>query len=170
VIERAPKLFVGVGNVLKTDDGVGVRAAEVMGQLALPSDVEVYDAGTVGIEASAELEGRDLVVVVDALEANDEPGAVFRFTPDQLRPYISSAVSLHDIHLLDALDETRLMGNQPKTVIIYAIQVADVSTGIGLSPEVEKALQKTLGLAGADLGLSAEVLENISTQGSSWTS
>jgi hydrogenase maturation protease len=141
-----------------------------MGQLPLPSDVEVYDAGTVGIEASGELEGRDRVVIVDALEADEEAGAVFRFTPEQLKPYLRSAVSLHDIHLLDALDETRLMGNPPTTVIIYAIQVADVSTGIGLSAAVEHALEKALGLAGADLGLPKEVLDQLTIHGSAWTS
>ncbi len=156
---RPPKLFVGVGNVLKRDDGVGVRVAQIMAGLRLPPSVEVYDAGTVGLEAAAMLERRQLVVVADAIEAAAEPGAIFRFSPQQLRPYVKTALSLHDVHLLDALDETRLLGTAPAQVTVFAVQVGDVSTGLGLSPAVEASLEKVLRLATDALGLPASILE-----------
>jgi hydrogenase maturation protease len=151
--KRAAKLFLGVGNVLWRDDGVGVRAAQIMAERRLPPDVEVYDAGTIGLDAAVALERRRLVVVADAIDARAEPGTVFRFHPEELRPYSRSAFSLHDVHLLDALDETRLLGTAPEEVVILAVQVGDVSSGLGLSPPVEASMEKLLNLAAQALGL-----------------
>jgi hydrogenase maturation protease len=150
---RAAKLFLGVGNVLWHDDGVGVRAAQIMAECPLPPDVEVYDAGTVGLDAAIALERRRLVVVADAIDAGAEPGTVFRFRPEELRPYARSAFSLHDVHLLDALDETRLLGTAPAEVVVLAVQVGDVSSGLGLSPPVEASMERLLNLAAKALGL-----------------
>ena len=160
---RPPKLFVGVGNILKRDDGVGVEAARRLAEFPLPRDIEVYDAGTVGLDAAAVLENRQLVVVVDGVDAGAEPGALFRFKPKQLRPGVKTTLSLHDVHLLDALDETRLLGMAPADVIIFGVQVGDLSTGIGLSPAVEKSLLKVLHLASRSLGMNFERLQARST-------
>ena len=81
---RAPKLFVGVGNVLRRDDGVGVRAAEILAGMPLPPQVEVCEAGTAALDLASAIEGRERVVVVDAMDAGARPGAVFRLTPDGL--------------------------------------------------------------------------------------
>ena len=167
--QRPPKLFLGVGNVLKHDEGVGVRAAELLGALPLPSDVEVFDAGTLGIDTAGVLEDRELVVVVDALDSDAEPGAVFRLTPDQIAPMVHGGLSVHDIHFLDALDETRLLGREPSRVIIFAVQVADVSTGLGLTAPVERALDRVVTLAGRELGVPEAVLQRATTLESSWS-
>ena len=165
---KTPKLFVGVGNVLKRDDGVGVRAAEVMSSLPLSAEVEVYDAGSVGLEMADVLKGRELVVVVDAIQADVEPGAVFRFAADDLRPYMRTGLSLHDVHLLDALEETRLLGIGPERVVVFAVQVDDVSTGIGLSPAVEVGMEQALVLAIRELGLPDDIVKH-ATSTTSWS-
>jgi hydrogenase maturation protease len=136
-----------------------------MASLPLPEDVEVYDAGTVGIEVSWELEGRSLVVVVDAIEAGAEPGAVFRFTPAELQPWaIGSPFSLHGANLFDALEQTRLLDTAPKEVAVLAVQVGDVSWGLGLSPPVAGALEKVLHLAGRILDVTVPKASWRSTQ------
>jgi hydrogenase maturation protease len=107
---RAPKLFVGVGNVLCGDDGVGVRAAEIMMSLPLTSDLEVFEAGTALLELAAVLELRERVVVVDAIDAGAEPGQVFRLLPEQIRSQEGLPLSLHQLGLLHALDREGLTG------------------------------------------------------------
>jgi len=144
----APKLFVGVGNELQRDDGFGVWVARRMSQLLLPPDVEVFEAGTAGIDAAPVLEGRQLVVVADAVDAGAEPGEIFRLTPQELCPRAGPArMSLHDVHLLDALDATHLLGVAPDKVLILAVQVADVSLGIGLTPAVERSVAEVVRVA-----------------------
>lgn len=150
---RAAKLFVGLGNELWHDEGMGVHAARSMASLPLPENIEVYDAGTVGIEAAWALERRSLVVVVDAIEAGAEPGAIFRFTPAELQPWtVPSPFSLHGTSLFDALDQTRLLGTAPDEVAVLAVQVGDVSWGLGLSPPVARSLERVVELAVQILG------------------
>lgn len=155
---RAPKLFVGVGNVLLHDDGVGVRVAEMMAALGLPGEVDVYDAGSGGIEMGGLLEGRDLVVVVGAMQADAEPGTIYRLGAADLRPCSRSGMSVHDLHLLNALDELDLHGTAPKEVVVFTVQVADVSVGLGLSCPVQGALREVVLRAAFELGLPAPEL------------
>ena len=165
---RPSKLLIGVGNVLRRDDGVGVLAAARLNCLSLPADVEIFEAGTVGIDAACILEGRKLVVVVDAIDAGEEPGTVLRLAPEQLRPYVQSNVSLHDLHLLDALDETHLLGTAPESVVVFGVQMCDWSTGIGLSPPVEAALDDVLRLAAETLGLPPHFVDEAMSCVSFW--
>ena len=167
---RASKLFIGVGNVLRRDDGVGVRAAEVMANLSLPPNVEVFDGGTLGLETASIIEHRHLVVVADAIDARAEPGAVFKLTPEELLPYLNMELSLHDSHFLNALDETRLRGTAPHKVVVLAVQVGDVSFGLGLSPRVEASLYRVLELGLTELGLSPTILDRAAVGASSWAS
>ncbi len=166
---RPSKLLVGVGNVLRRDDGVGVRAAEQMAGLGLSPEIEVCDVGTVGLKAAQLLEGRKLVVVVDAIDSRAAPGTVFRLAPEQLRPYVKSAVSLDDLHLLDALNETRLVGTAPEEVVVLAVQGGDWSLGIGLSPAVEAALEKVVRLAGELLDVPRELLRSTANRETIWS-
>ena len=152
--QRAPVLLVGVGNLLRRDDGVGVYAAralasrvarpellaEVQAEVQAEVEIEVVEAGTAGLTLAPLLERRARVVVVDAIEAGAEPGAVFCLPPEALEPASASGLSLHDVHLLHALAETELLERAPAEVVVFAVQVGDVSSGIGLSPAVERAL------------------------------
>lgn len=152
---RRPRLLLGVGNVLRRDDGVGVFAARAAARLRLGRGVEAYDGGSGGIDLADVLEGRRRVVIVDAIDAGMPPGASARMSPEQLRPAIRTGVSLHDLHLLDALAELRLLRLPPRRVIVIGVQVADISVGIGLSPPVERALPGVIRSALRELGLPA---------------
>lgn len=156
---RAPKLFVGVGNVLRGDDGLGVRAAEIMLGLPLPPEVEVYEAGTSLPDLGSVLESRDRVVVMDAIDAKAKPGAVFRLRAEALRRRQQVPISLHEIDLLYALDEARLLNRAPRDVVIVAVQVADLSRALTLSIPVEGALLGALGVAIHELGLPLDILD-----------
>ncbi|MCG3126346.1 MAG: Hydrogenase 2 maturation protease [Phycisphaerae bacterium] len=150
---RSCNLLLGVGNVLRRDDGVGVYAARRVRGHALAGRLDVCEAGACGFEAGATLAGRHRVVVVDAIDAGLTPGAIVVLRTDELRPAIRTGVSLHDAHVLDALAETRLLGCAPGRVRFVAVQVCDVSAGIGLSPPVAAAVPGVVRVALNELGL-----------------
>jgi len=182
-----------VGNLLRRDDGVGVLAARMMAALPPLADVEVLDAGTMGVDVAMAMEHREKVVIVDAMDAGIEAGGVLRLRPEDLAPRPEGAggiqesalngkdrapalpaggeallgrsarigfssrgksprLSLHELHLLDALDELRMLGTTPDHVIVFAVQAADVSSGIALSPAVRRALWRIPALVLAELG------------------
>jgi hydrogenase maturation protease len=72
-----PRLAIGLGNPLMGDDGIGWHVA---GRLAadprLPADVEAIPGGTDLLGCAARIEGRQRVVVIDAIADDAEPGSV----------------------------------------------------------------------------------------------
>lgn len=131
---------IGIGNTLMGDDGVGVRVAEALALRDLGPDVTVIIGGTAGVALSEHFMRADSMIVVDAIAVDDAPGSVYRMTPEDagitgLRSHTSHGLSLPDI-----LFATRMRGACP-SVIIYAIQIADITCGFDtLTPLVEAAI------------------------------
>ena len=64
-------VVLGVGNILLTDEGVGVRVVEALGErYRLPPDVELIDGGTCGMEFLEQLENLDALIVVDCVRCH----------------------------------------------------------------------------------------------------
>ena len=70
-------LVLGVGNILFSDEAIGVRTVEHLQQCAsLPGNVELMDGGTLGIRLMDAIMGCDLLIVVDAVLGGGEPGTL----------------------------------------------------------------------------------------------
>ena len=68
-------LVLGVGNILFSDEAIGVRTVEHLQQCAsLPGNVELMDGGTLGIRLMDAIMGCDLLIVVDAVLGGGERG------------------------------------------------------------------------------------------------
>lgn len=130
-------LVLGVGNLLQSDDGVGVHAVRRLEELALcPASVQIVDGGTMGIELLQCLEGVSHLVVVDAVEMGMPAGSMIRLTGDQVPAYLSLKVSPHQIGLPDLFCVAKLRDLYPQDVVIWGIQPSIVATGVDLSPAV----------------------------------
>ena len=114
---RRPILVLGIGNILLRDEGVGVRVIEQMQKLRLPDDVELVDGGTAGADLLDVLAERRKVIVIDAVQADCEPGTVLRFTADDLVRPDRVGMSLHELGLGEALAMTRQLGCVPEEVV-----------------------------------------------------
>jgi hydrogenase maturation protease len=76
--EGGPILVACMGNVLRGDDGFGVAVAEALEDRDLPPDVEVTEVGISGVSMAQDLmDGYDAMVLVDAMERNEEPGTLY---------------------------------------------------------------------------------------------
>jgi hydrogenase maturation protease len=112
-------LVLGVGNVLYTDEGIGVRAVEELEQEYIFSEnVTVMDGGTLGARLIPPIMDCDFLIVVDAVLSEGAPGDVYRLTGDDLRKSLAFKDSMHDADLCDTLVQCDLMGNKPEAVII----------------------------------------------------
>jgi hydrogenase maturation protease len=144
---------IGIGNLLKRDDGVGVHAIRYL-RGKLPPDVDLVEGGTYSLNLLPFLEKREKVIFIDGIDAQAEPGAVFRFSPDQLPQRILAVpISVHDIGLYDLVAAARLLDQCPGEIAIIAVQVKDMETGVELSEEVRKALPLVLGLVRKEIGI-----------------
>jgi hydrogenase maturation protease len=135
-------LILGVGNLLLKDDGFGVHLINSLKDTPFPGNITLLEAGTVSHQLIPLLRETDQLIVIDVVEAGDTPGALFRFSPDDMHFPSEQKASLHQISLIDVLHMAELTGNKPKTVII-AVQPRDVSSwSLELSEELQGVMPR----------------------------
>jgi hydrogenase maturation protease len=140
-------VIIGVGNLLLRDEGVGVHVAQELQKRSLPCRVEVIDGGVAGMGLLDLFGGAQKLLLLDAAEMNLEPGAVVRFTPDDVRFQAGKVkLSAHDVGLLEVLELARALGQCPPEVIIIGIQPKEISWGMDLTPAVQAAVAKVVDL------------------------
>ncbi len=134
-------LVLGLGNLLRGDDGVGVCVAQALAARTLPDDVEVVDGGAQGLGLVALMEGRRRLIVVDAAHVGKSPGEFLRFTPDEARLLgTDQHLSIHAAGLRDALLLAQALKVLPDEVIIFGVQPDNLEWDSALSPQVEAVL------------------------------
>lgn len=161
VMETARNILVlGVGNILYTDEGVGVRTVEAMEErYAFSDNVELMDGGTLGMRLMDALMSTDMLIVVDAVLGDGEPGDIYRLTGDDLRKSISFKNSLHQTDLVDTLVYCEILGNRPDAVVVGMEPEDYQSMGLAVSPALAKRRDEFI----------AKVLDEIAAAGGSWT-
>ena len=110
----------------------------------LPESVEVIDGGTAGYELINVLEGREKVIIVDAVKAEDTPGSVYKLDDSFLEDESSVQLSLHQIGLKNVLKMASLMDINPEVTLVGIIPKDYQNYNMGLSEEVEKAIPKVI--------------------------
>ena len=148
---RPPILVLGIGNILLRDEGVGVRVIEQMREMHLPDDVELVDGGTAGADLLDVLAERRKVIVIDAVQADCEPGIVLRFTADDLVRPNGVGMSLHELGLGEALTMTRQLGCAPEDVVVFGIKPKNIECGLELSAEIAASVPKVVELVLAEI-------------------
>lgn len=140
-------MVIGVGNLLLKDEGVGVHVAQELQKKPLPSQVEVLDGGVAGMGLLDFFPEAGKVLLIDAVDMNLHPGAVVRFTPEEVRAKEGGLrFSSHDIGLLEVLDVAKVLHQRPPEVVIIGIQPKEISWGMELTSEVQAAVAKAVEL------------------------
>lgn len=147
-------VVLGVGNILLSDEGVGVRVIERL-PLAyrLPPEVEIIDGGTCGMEMLEDLENLDALIMVDAIRAGKAPGTPIRLAGDAVPVFFKTKLSPHQIGLSDVLATLELVGKAPKYTTILGIQPVSLALGMELTPEVEEKMPELMRLVIDELAL-----------------
>jgi hydrogenase maturation protease len=147
--DRMAKLLVlGIGNMLLTDDGVGVFAAQALQQEEWPENVRILDAGTFTHDIFYLFEGYDVVLVLDIVHCGGTPGAIYRLTGDELVNNEKQRLSLHDIDLIDSLNMAEMLyKKRPKLLILGMEPENFTSWNIGLSHAVQERFDNFLATA-----------------------
>ncbi|QOY88913.1 hydrogenase maturation protease [Paludibaculum fermentans] len=136
----APVLVLGLGNLLLSDDGVGLRLLELLSADPAPG-VEYVDGGTQGLALLGLFEGRHSVVVCDAVALDGEPGAIHVLDKAAIAELRGSrAGSAHESNALGLLQALTLLGQDPDELWVVGIEPEVVRTGIGLSASVTASL------------------------------
>ncbi len=154
-------VVLGIGNILLSDEGVGVRVVERLeADYALPAGVEVIDGGTCGMEMLEQLENLDALIVVDCVRHGQPPGTPVLLKGDDVPVFFKTKLSPHQVGLSDVLASLEFTGRAPKQTAIVGIQPASMELGMELTPTVAPRLPELVAMTVAELrGLGLDVRE-----------
>lgn len=140
-------LVVCIGNDLVADDGVGHEIYRMLAERALPPGLHVRLLGVGGIDLLDELDGEDLLVVVDAVQLGHPSGTVHVLPWDQIPANDSRPVSGHGIGVKEALLVCRRLYPERAARNVYLVGVEGYCfnlVGAGLTEAVRRALPKAV--------------------------
>lgn len=151
---------LGVGNILYSDDGVGVRIVEKLeADYDFPDNIIIVDGGVLGINLLGVISNAGRLIVVDTVLNKGIPGDIHRLTHEEIPHRILAKNSLHQVDLLEALTLCSTLDHVPRTTII-GIEPEDLDT-------LSEKLTPTISAKIPDLV--CRVLEEISSIGGTWT-
>ena len=132
---KGKTVIVGLGNVLRGDDGLGPTLVERLGKRL---DTPCIDAGG-GLEryiGKIARENPETVLFIDAVHLGQEPGAFEFLEPDDL---LKAGISTHDLSPGFMLDMFRRMIKG--SILLLGVQPQNLSIGEGISGTVMKTLR-----------------------------
>lgn len=141
--EKQPSVAIlGLGNLLMSDDGVGVHAVRELEKDPL-KDIVVADVGTAVLHCQHLFEDADEIIAIDAVCAGDKPGTIYSF--DGLKAKQNHRPTLHDIGLR-ALIELIPRQSRPN-ITILGVEPEKVEYSMELSQTVSNVLPQVVIIA-----------------------
>lgn len=133
--------ILGVGNILYSDDGVGVRVVEKLeAEYNFSDEVTIVDGGVLGINLLGVISNAGRLIVVDTVLNNGAPGDIPRLNDDEIPNRILAKNSLHQVDLIEALTLCSTLDHVPETTII-GVEPEDLETlSEKLTPAVESRI------------------------------
>lgn len=148
-----PRVTVlGVGNVLLTDEGFGVRVAEALdAAYDFPDDVQVLDGGVLGMELLRFVTGTEKLLILDALKEGGADGKCRRLTGDEVKAHFREKLSAHEIGVQDVLTFLEVTGKPIGEIVVIGAEPKSLEAGLSLSTEMEPRVAEAAAMAAEEL-------------------
>jgi len=145
-------MILGIGSILYSDDGFGIRVIEqIERDYEFPDDVLVVDGGVLGINLLGVISKPNHLVVVDAIRNRGNPGDLHRLEGDAIPERIRAKNSLHQVDFLEALTLCQAIDKVPQTVII-GVEPEDIQTlSLVMTPTVQAQVEPVIRMVLAEL-------------------
>lgn len=131
-------LILGLGNLLMSDDGLGVWVIEELKKKEWKDNILCLEAGSGIINCLAAISVSQKLMVVDAIKGGGKPGSLYSFSEEKILGQNTS--NPHGLSLPEVLWLARKINGLPKEVFIYGVEPEKLSLGTELSPIVAKSL------------------------------
>jgi hydrogenase maturation protease len=140
-------LVLGIGNDLRSDDGVGVHVVRAIGEQSSRDDgTRWLDGGTLGLALLEPIERCDALIVVDAVELGAAPGTLCVLEGPEMDLFVDTAApaSAHEAGLGALRAAALLRGRWPERRALVGVQPAGTDWGTSLSPAVQRAVPEAV--------------------------
>jgi hydrogenase maturation protease len=138
-------MILGIGSILYSDDGFGIRVIEqIERDFEFPDEVLVVDGGVLGINLLGVISKPKHLIVVDTMRNKGNPGEIYRIEGEAIPERIRAKNSLHQVDFLEALTLCQVLDNIPKTVII-GVEPEDIQTlSLVLTPTLQARIEPVI--------------------------
>jgi len=142
-------VVLGVGNILMSDEGLGVRLLEAVRDARdWPGAIEFIDGGVGGLNLLNVIEQAQRLVVFDAAQMDAAPGEYRIISPQQVADEPAEhRVSMHDVPLGEILQLCERFAHRPADIRIMVIQPETIEFGRQLSAEITKRFDELVDVA-----------------------
>jgi len=137
-------LIAGVGNTLRSDDGVGIKALEYLKERSGLRNFDFLEFATKSIDILNYIKEYAVTFIIDAVDFGAEVGQVRLFALENINlPVDENRVSSHSLSLKDLARLYKMLKIKSK-VYIVGIQPGNLSYGQELSVEVLESFPEVL--------------------------
>lgn len=134
---------IGIGNILRRDDGIGIKILESLLKFYKKDGVDYFNFGTASFDLMHRMQSYDEVILIDAINAALASGEVRFFELKDIKYNIKeSAISTHELNLTGIFELSRKFKLKTK-IYVAGIQAEDISWAEGLSESL-KAKKKDI--------------------------
>ncbi len=146
-------IVLGLGNLLNSDEGVGVHAVRVMQEqwATRYPDVDFVDGGTLGLNLLPIVERATHLLLLDCVNAGKPPATLVELDRAELRLFTTVKLSIHQITFQEVLAYAAIRDKLPEYLHLVGIQPVDLEISTELSPEVSAKMPQLLERADAVL-------------------
>lgn len=142
---------VGVGNILMGDEGIGVRAVELLRKKELPEKVVLFDGGTAFHALIDELVNFDKLIIVDAMKSGVHSGTICRFEledldlcGEEIEEKRETTLSLHGVGILETLMLEKLVHSIPEEIVFIGVEPESIEFSMELSSTLKEKLPELI--------------------------
>ena len=139
---------LGIGNILLSDEGVGVHAVNaIKKKYAFSPEIELMDGGTMGLDLLPVFQTQDKIIIIDAVDFKKEPGHVGAIEGNKIPTVLNTKLSVHHIGFSDLLYAAKLTRETPPEVYLVGIQPKSFDVGLEMTDEIRSHLDYIIELA-----------------------
>jgi hydrogenase maturation protease len=145
-------VVIGLGNVVLSDDGLGVHVVRrLRDRHRLADRVELVEGGTAGLLLLPQIADARRVIIVDAIDTGAPAGTLARLAGEEWWRAFEPHLTPHDVGLRDLLGAALLTGSWPSQLVLHGAQPACTAIGTELSAPLAGVLDPLASAVVADL-------------------
>ncbi len=119
--------LVGIGNIMFSDDGLGIYAAEYIKQnYTIPDNLTIVDGGGLGFTLMTFFQEYKKVFIISTTSIDGSSGDIFRFSKDELISQGATRQSANEVEVVQMLEICSVLDTDMSEVEIIAMKPDDI--------------------------------------------
>ncbi len=120
-------VIVGIGNIMFSDDGLGVYAAKYIEENFIkPPNVDIVDGGTLGFSLMTYFQEYDYVCILSTTSEGNHAGDLFHFSVEELLQHGNCRQSANEVEVVQMLEICSILDEDMAEVDIVAMKPDDI--------------------------------------------